>query len=75
MSFVNVSLRPRPAASVAALLNRAGAKETVAEVVFESFLPSGVQIAPAAEQSSVAGSVTVTSSFDRGRTVIVQRWF
>ena len=50
-------------------------KAIVAEVVFESFLPASVHIAPVAAQSSVAGSVTVTSSLDRGRTVIVQRWF
>ena len=53
----------------------AGGPATVAEGEFDSDRPSGVHIAPAAEQSSVAGSVTVTSSFDRGRTVIVQRWF
>ena len=75
MSFVKVRIRPRPDSAVAALLSRAGARVTVAEAVFESFLPSGVQIAPAAEQSAVAGSVTVTSSLDRGRTVIVQRRF
>ena len=80
MSFVNVRIRPRPASSVAALSSRAGPvspvpKAIVAEVVFESILPAFVHIAPAAAQSSVAASVTVTSSLACGRTVIVQRWF
>ena len=46
---------------------------TVAE--FESGRPSSVQTAPAAPQSAVAGSDAVTSSDERGRTVIVHRWF
>ena len=66
MSFVNVSIRPRPFSSVAALSNRAGSvlpdsEAIIAEVVFESFLPASVHIAPVAAQSVVAGSVTVTS--------------
>ena len=49
--------------------------DTVAVVAFDSGRPSGVQTAPAAAQSVVAGNDTVTASAERGRTVIVQRWF
>ena len=48
---------------------------TVAEFAFDSRRPVSVQTAPAALQSVVAGSDTVTSSAERGRTVIVQLWF
>ena len=48
---------------------------TVAVVAFGSGRPSGVQIAPAASQSVVAGSSTVTSSADDGCTLMIQRWF
>ena len=61
-------------APVAAVFDRPG-PDTVAESELDSMRPSSVHTAPAAEQSVVADSDTVTSAADRGRTVMTQRWF
>ena len=46
----------------------------VTEVEFDSFRPSLVQMAPAAVQSVVAGSVMVIAPLPLGSTVMVQVW-
>ncbi len=47
---------------------------TVADGEFDSFRPSGVQIAPAAPQSVVSGSTTATAPYPSGSTVMFQFW-
>ena len=47
---------------------------TWAEVKFDNFLPPWVQMAPAALQLVVAGSVIVMASLPLGWTVMVQLW-
>lgn len=74
----NVNVVPSCSAgtpSNAAVSGGCGGPDTITEGEFERRRPSGVQIAAEAEQSSVAASDTVTSPEERGRTVIVQRWF
>ena len=66
---------PSPSSTRASATEMPTGPATVAEFEFDSGRPSSMQTAPAASQSVVAGSDTVTSSDERGRTVIVQRWF
>ena len=71
----NASAAPAPSFTRASATVMPTGPATVAELVVDSGRPRSVQTAPAAPQSAVAGSVSVTSWNDRGRTVIVQRWF
>jgi len=48
---------------------------TVADTLLDRGRPASVQTAPATPQSVAAGSATVTSSNESGRTAIIQRWF
>ena len=61
-------------ARASATLNAAG-PGTVAVTVFESLRPASVHTDPAAVQSDAAGRLMVTSSYDAGRTAMVQRRF
>ena len=71
-----VKTRTAPSASctVASLMAMAGGPPTVADVDWDSFLLSSVQIAPLASQSVVSGRVMLTEPFPSGSTSTVQPW-
>ena len=65
---------PSASCTVASSMEMAGGPATVADVGWDSFLLSSVQIAPLSSQSVVSGRVMVTSPLPVGSTSMCQPW-
>ena len=65
---------PSASCTAASLTDMAGGPATVSDVGWESFRSSSVQIALAALQSVVSGSVMLTDPFPVGFTSTFQPW-
>ena len=71
----NTTAGSMPSRARASATERSAGPRTVALTAFASFRPASVHTAPGAAQSVAAGSRTVTSSCESGRTEMFQRWF